>query len=121
MKTAVIIVGHGSRNEPADLILKRIAAEVKKSGDFAMVEYAFLQYVQPGIDEALKECIRQGADKIVLVPFFMHPGKHVMKDVPSLIEKTKKQYPALEIIVTDFVGAHPEITKIVMDLAGKAL
>lgn len=120
MKTAVIIVGHGSRSGGADLILKRIAGEIKKSGRFEIMEHAFLQYVQPGVDEALKECIRQGAGKIVLVPFFMQPGKHVMKDIPCFIERTKKQYPALEITVTDFVGAHPDITKIVMDMAGKA-
>lgn len=119
MKTAVIIVGHGSRSQSADEILKPIAAAVKRNGGFAIAEYAYLQHVQPGIEEALTQCIRKGAEKIVVVPFFMHPGSHVTRDIPHLIEKTRKQYPAVEIRLTKYVGSHPAMTDIVLDLADK--
>ena len=119
MKTAVIIVGHGSRSAGADETVKRVATEVKKIGSCEIVEYAFLQHVSPAPHDALEHCIRQQAKKIVIVPFFMQPGAHVMNDIPEFVEKAKKQHPDLEIRMTEFVGSHPLMTEIVLDLVRK--
>lgn len=119
MKTAVIILGHGSRNGGADEAIKRTAAELKRVGDFVSVEYAFLQYVQPALPETLETCIRQGASNIVIVPFFMQAGAHVTRHIPDLVEKAKKQHPGVNIAVTDYAGTHPLMTKIVEDLVKK--
>lgn len=114
MKTAVIILGHGSRGVGNDTALKRIAEELQRSGE--IIEYAYLQYAQPTADSALGRCIKQGAKKIVIVPFFLQAGVHVTNDIPSFIDKTKKQHPSLDIRVTDFVGSHPFMVNIIMDL-----
>ena len=120
MKTAVIILGHGSRSGGADDAIQRIVTEVKKVGGYEIVEHAFLQHVPPPPQKALENCIRQHAEKIVIVPFFMQPGAHVTKDIPAFVEKAKKQHPNIEIMVTDFAGSHPLMTEIVLDLVGKA-
>jgi sirohydrochlorin ferrochelatase len=120
VKTAVVILGHGSRSGGADQAIKRIAAEVKRAGNFGIVEHAFLQYVQPTLPETLETCLRQGANNIVIVPFFMQPGAHVTKDIPAFLGKARKQHPNLGIIVTDFVGNHPLMTEIVLDLVKKS-
>jgi sirohydrochlorin ferrochelatase len=49
----------------------------------------------------------------------MQPGAHVAKDIPELVEKAKQQHPGIDIVVTDYVGNHPLMAKIVEDLAGK--
>jgi len=120
VKTAVIILGHGSRNGGADDAVRRIVAEVRKRGGYEIVEHAFLQYVPPSPPEALENCIRQHAEKIVIVPFFMQPGAHVTKDIPAFVGKARKQHPNIEIMVTDFAGSHPRMTEIVLDLVGNA-
>jgi sirohydrochlorin ferrochelatase len=120
MKTAVIILGHGSRGNGNDAAIKRVVEAIKMSRSHDIVEYAFLQYAQPTPDEALDRCLRQGAKEIVIVPFFMQSGVHVTQDIPVFLEKARKQHPAFEIRVTDYVGAHPLMTQIVMDLVGKA-
>lgn len=116
MKTAVIILGHGSRSGGADDTVKRAAVEVKKRGGYEIVEHAFLQYVQPTPHEALENCARQGANRVVIVPFFMQPGAHVTKDIPAFVEKAKKQHPHLDIMVTDIVGTHALMIDIVLAL-----
>jgi sirohydrochlorin ferrochelatase len=119
VKTAVIILGHGSRNGGADEAIRQIAAEVKRVSDFVSVEHAFLQYVQPALPETLEACIRQGANNIVIVPFFMQAGAHVRRHIPDLVEKAKKRHPGINIAVTDYVGTHPLMAKIVVDLVKK--
>lgn len=116
MKTAVIILGHGSRGDGDDTALRRIAEEVQQSGSGEIVEYAFLQYAQPTADAALDRCIKQGAKEIVIVPFFMQLGAHVTRGIPAFLEKARKQHPLLAIRVTDHVGAHPLMARIAMDL-----
>ncbi|HUI68094.1 MAG TPA: CbiX/SirB N-terminal domain-containing protein [Nitrospirota bacterium] len=119
MKTAVIILGHGSHSGGADETVKRVAAEVKESGCYEIVVHAFLQYTTPTPQNALENCIRHQAQKIVIVPFFMQPGAHVTRDIPELVDKARKLYPDLDIVVTDYVGAHPLMAKIVEDLVDK--
>ena len=70
MRTAVIILFHGSRAEGADETAQRIAADVGRRGNFGVVTAAFLQHVKPDLMEAVHACVRQGAGKIVVVPFF---------------------------------------------------
>ncbi len=120
MKTAVIILGHGSKSRGADESIRRIAAEVKGLAGYDIVEFAFLQYMQPGLDDALERCIRQDAQKIVIVPFFMQSGAHVTRDIPELADKAKKRHPGIDIVVTDYAGAHPLMAKIVVDLVGRS-
>lgn len=116
MKKAIIIVGHGSRDGGNDTALKRMAEELQRSGA-EIIEYAYLQYAQPTVDAALEQCIRQGAKEIVVVPFFMQAGAHVTRDIPGLLNKARSQHPDCAIRATDYVGAHPLMKRIVMDLA----
>jgi sirohydrochlorin ferrochelatase len=118
MKTAVIILGHGSRSNGNDSAIKRVAAAMKISSGYAIVEYAFLQYAQPTTDAVLDRCIEQGAKDIIIVPFFLQAGTHVMKDIPDFLDKAKIRHPNCNFRLTDYVGAHPLMAQIVMDLVG---
>jgi sirohydrochlorin ferrochelatase len=119
VKSAVIILGHGSRSEGADKAVQRVAAEVKKRGGYEVVEQAFLQHTPPGLIDAIEACVRKDAGRIVIVPFFMQSGAHVTRDIPALIEEARKKHSGVEILMTDFVGAHPLMTEIVMELVGR--
>jgi sirohydrochlorin ferrochelatase len=120
MKTAIIILGHGSRGNGIDAAIKSVADTMKVTRSHNIVEYAFLQYAQPTTDAALDSCIKQGATEIVIVPFFMQAGSHVTKDIPDFIDRARALHPECRFRVTDYVGAHPLMTQIVMDLVGRA-
>jgi sirohydrochlorin ferrochelatase len=119
MKKAVIILGHGSRSGGNDPTLKRIAEELQRSAGETIIEYAFLQYAQPSADVALDRCIKQGAKKIVIIPFFMQAGGHVTRDIPAFLDKARSQHPECDIRSTNYVGVHPLMSRIVMDLLDK--
>ncbi len=117
MKTAVIILFHGSRAEEAGEIAGRIASEVGRLGKFGVVTTAFLQHAKPDLIEAVQTCIREGAGKIIVVPFFLQMGMHVTSDIPVLMDRVKKQYPGLPIVATGAVGSHPLMADIVVKMA----
>ena len=120
VKTAVIILGHGSRSDGNDAAIKRIVAAMRERASGDIVENAYLQYAQPTPEEALGRCIQQGAKIIVIVPYFMQSGVHVTKDIPAFLEKAKQKHPTVDIRVTEYVGAHPLMEQIVADLIGKS-
>ena len=120
MKTAIIILGHGSRSTGADEAIKQIAGEVKRFGTFEIVAHAFLQYASPSLNHALEDCIQKQATKVIIVPFLMQSGTHVANDIPALMMKAKQRHPDVDIQVTDHVGAHPLMIEIVKDLANKS-
>jgi sirohydrochlorin ferrochelatase len=119
MKTAIIVLGHGSKRQESGAPVTELTTALKSAGCFEIVEHAFLQYAAPTIEDAVGSCRRQGAGKIVIVPFFVQPGAHVMKDIPDKLEKLKRCYPNVVFTVTDYVGAHPMMLDIVADLARK--
>lgn len=121
MKTALIILGHGSKNSRSGDPLRQVAGEVKKLGLYDVVEYAFLQHGDPTPQNAIESCVQQNAGRIVIVPFFMQPGAHVARDIPALAEKAQKQFASVQIIVTDYAGAHPLMTRIVLDLVATSI
>lgn len=119
MRTGVILLFHGSRAGDAEAAARRLCDDVGRQGGHGMIEPAYLQHARPGLVDAVDAIVRRGAGRVVIVPFFMLPGGHVAKDIPELIEKARKQHPGTEIIVTDHVGAHPMMAKIVEELVKK--
>ena len=92
VKTAVIILFHGSRAEGSGATVHRITAEVRRRGHFGIVATAFLQNVTPDLRESIAFCIQQGAEKIVIVPFFLQLGGHVTADIPLLVDHFLKKF-----------------------------
>ncbi len=120
VKTAVIILGHGSKRQGAGDPLAGLATAVRNGHGVEIVEHAFLQYVPPSLPEMVAQCVDRGAERVVIVPFFVLPGAHVIKDIPEIVEQLRRQYPGTVFAVTDHVGGHPLMAQIVADLVGKA-
>jgi len=116
MRTAVIILGHGSRRQGAGDPLASIAASLQATGNYLAAEHAFLQYARPSLADAVGSCARQGADRIVIVPFFVQPGNHVITDIPELVDALRTKYPGVAFSVTGHVGGHPMMVNIVEEL-----
>jgi sirohydrochlorin ferrochelatase len=120
VKTAVVILGHGSRRQGAGDPLAGLVSAVKSDGGIEIVEHAFLQYVPPSLPDVVARCVDQGAERVVIVPFFVQPGAHVTKDIPAVVEQLRRKYPRVVFAVTDHVGGHPLMKRIVTDLVGNA-
>jgi sirohydrochlorin ferrochelatase len=120
VKTAVIILFHGSREERAAEAADRIVAAVTARGGYDVIERAFLQYAQPDLPAAVERCVQQGAGRIVVVPFFMQTGTHVTSDVPRVLREFCARHPGVTVAVSDAVGTHPLMAEIVADLVRKS-
>ncbi len=121
MKTAILLLGHGSRVAGANEALHAIAAMVKAETGAALVEVAFLPPHAPGIQEGVDRCIAQGAARILLYPYFLYAGAHVLKDLPEQIEQARMRHPGLEMILGEPLGVHPKLAEIVRERIAASL
>jgi sirohydrochlorin ferrochelatase len=118
VKTAIIILFHGSRAEGSGDAVQRVIHEVRQRCGHDIVMEAFLQHGTPSLSDAIQICAQHGSGKIVIVPFFLQVGMHVTADIPVLVARAVAQFPGVQITTTDAVGAHPGMIDIVLDLAG---
>ena len=61
-----------------------------------------------------------GAEDVVAVPYFLHPGNHVADDLPSILEEAQGKYPQVSFSMGDYIGRDAAVETVIIDRAGKA-
>lgn len=117
---AIILFSHGSVLCGAERNLLDLAARMRGRGEAAIVEVAFLNYIEPGFGTAVARCVAQGATGIIVAPYFLIAGKFVSEDLPATIDEVRPQYPGLTIETADVIGFHPLLAEAVIASASAA-
>ena len=121
MRTALLLIAHGSRREEANADLKRLAQELRAAAEFELVESAYLELAQPGIEEGAAACVGQGAERVVLLPYFLSEGVHVQEDLSAMHERLAARYPGIEFRLAEPLARHRLLFEIVKDRAREAI
>ncbi len=121
MKTAILLMGHGSRIPAANDALHAIAAMVRECTGFGIVEVSFREQHAPNIQKGIDACVAQGAQRILLYPYFLFAGAHVLEDLPAEMEEAARRYPGLELTLGEPLGVHPKLGEIVCERIDEAL
>ena len=100
-----------------------VVAPVGAEGDvdLRVGDRAFLEINRPSIPEGIELCTGLGAERIVLLPYFLHLGNHVGKDLPRLMLEGQIRHPEVEIILGPHLGYHPKLAEIVQERLAEAL
>lgn len=120
-KTAILLMGHGSRVSEANNALRVIAEQVRQTGGFEIVEVSFRELHDPDIQTGIDRCVEQGAQRILLYPYFLFAGAHVLEDLPDEMAQATTRFPNLEMIMGQPLGVHPKLAEIVCDRVAESL
>jgi sirohydrochlorin ferrochelatase len=121
-KTALLLIAHGSRQDEANADLSAIVVEMRNKGDYAVVEGAYLELSTPTIEEASARCVAQGAERVVLLPYFLSAGVHVRQHLTAIRQKLADDNPGggVEFHLAEPLGPHPLLLEIVAERARQA-
>jgi sirohydrochlorin cobaltochelatase len=118
---AIILFGHGARDarwrEPFD----RLATLWKAQHPATLVELAFLEMMQPSLNDAVASLVDSGATKITLVPVFFGQGGHLRNDFPVLLNDCREKFPQIILSTTPAVGEDLDVLQAIVDFGARAL
>ncbi len=115
MKTAILLMAHGSRIPEANDAAREVAQMVREMTGHELVEVSFREMHEPDIQQGIDSCVAQGADRILLIPYFLFMGAHVQHDLPEEIALAKERYPDLLLEMGQHLGVHRKLAEIVVE------
>jgi len=121
MKTAILMMAHGSRIAEANDAAREVAAMVQEMTGFEIVEVSFRELHEPNIQQGIDACVARGAGRILLMPYFLFMGAHVQHDLPEEIEMAQKRHPGLIMEMGGHLGAHRKLAEIETERINEAL
>jgi len=103
----LLIVAHGSRRTESNDEVRELTQRIKaQSGsEFSDVRCAFLELAEPLIPDGVIDCINNGATEVVVLPYFLSAGRHVVTDIPTEVAKAQQQYPEIKITIIPYLGS----------------
>lgn len=114
-QTGIILVDHGSRLAAANDMLSEVAERFRRMSGYKIVEPAHMELAQPSIPQAFEACVRQGARRVIVHPYFLSPGRHSTTDIPRMVSEAAAAYPAVVCNVTQPLGLDDEISRIILN------
>ena len=118
---AIILFGHGARDtrwrEPFD----RLATLWREQHVGVPIELAFLEMMQPSLDEAVTSLAHSGVTQITVVPVFFGQGGHLRNDFPVLLDACREKFPQISLCATPAVGEDLAVLQAIIDFGARAI
>jgi sirohydrochlorin ferrochelatase len=108
---ALLLVAHGSRRGASNDEVRDLTRHLQKVDDsFQHVACAFLELAEPSIPAGLRAAIAAGAAEVVVLPYFLSAGRHVVTVVQA-------EHPDVPIRVAPYLGAADGVVQILLQQA----
>lgn len=118
MARATILFAHGSRDPLWSQPIEAVAHRMRSLDPSARVACAYLELMLPDLPGAVRACVADGCDEIVVVPMFLGVGRHARQDLPALVDALAQALPGVRLRLQPAIG---EDTRVVDMLARVAL
>ena len=119
-QVAVVVAAHGSRapaaNEAHEALVEALAGSVD-----VRVSPGFLELAAPSIPDAIDAAVAAGARTVLVLPYFLHPGRHLTEDLPQIVDDATARHPDREIRLLGSFGADPSLTEVLARQVRQAL
>ena len=108
--TAMILVGAGTSDPDANGDLCKAARLLweRFNARFALVETAWVSLTRPTVAEAIDRCVRLGADRIAVVPYFLNTGI-LLRRIDVRLAEIGPEHPSVPIARGSHLGLHPRL------------
>ena len=118
-KQAVILIGHGSRAAGADDDMERVAERLRQTSG-TVVEVCRMGARGLPFADVFERCVRQGAKRIVVLPYFLHFGVHLREDIPEILRKAAAGHPEVRLILGRHLGYDESLVSLVEKRIGES-
>ena len=118
MKKALLIVDHGSTRKEANDMLSAVANKCRKLRPDLSVYVAHMELADPNIARGFEQCVKDGAQEVVVHPYMLSPGRHATADIPRIVAECSLKHPGVIVRVTAPLGIDDKICEVILKRAG---
>ena len=109
MRKGIVLFAHGSRDGGWSRPFEALASSIKARTPDAEVLIAFLEKMEPSLEDAVHVLTKKGISIIRIVPVFLAAGSHVREDLPKLLARVRASHPGVDISADQPIGEEPAI------------
>ncbi len=112
---ALVLIAHGSKKKQSNDEFRELVGLIREqnSDKYEKIIASFLEMESPSITNVVKELSSKKVSSITFYPFFLNSGKHVIVDIPDIVEELKKEYPNIEFKILPHFGQSSKIVSII--------
>lgn len=114
----LLLVDHGSRRAEANVQLDDMAARVRRMRPDAVVFAAHMEIAPPSIADGFATLAKQGATRVVVLPYFLSDGRHLSDDIPRLAAEAAAHHPGMTFSVGKALGPHDALAALLLERGG---
>ena len=96
-RRALLFVAHGTSLEAANLPIVQVLRQVQSELGYHDAALGFLDCNQPDIPSAFDQLVATGIAQIDVLPYFLHLGRHVRKDLPAHFAAARQRHDGIAI------------------------
>jgi sirohydrochlorin cobaltochelatase len=112
-ETAVLLVGRGASDAEANADLFKIGRLLWERNRYAFVECCFISIAEPGVPAGVERCVRLGARRVLVMPYFINTGI-LVKRIAEQAMATGARYSHVEVVVGSHLGVHPKLVDLIL-------
>lgn len=109
---AIVIAGHGSRDPEGVREFEQLAKRIRERAGPRRVNYGFLEFARPTIDEAVRSTIEAGEQRIAIVPLILLTATHAKNDMPVEVLALQQEFPKTKLHYGAALHLHPNILRL---------
>jgi len=104
---AVLLIGHGTRSADGEAELRRFCEVVAAARPELAVAAGYLEFMSPGVDEAISRLAGRGARRVIAVPLVLLGAGHMKDDGPAALQRARGRHPGIAFSYARDLGVHP--------------
>jgi sirohydrochlorin cobaltochelatase len=120
MQTAVLIIGHGTREPEGTYGFLELVSSVQKQVQ-SYVQPSFLEITPPSVLEGTEHCLSTGAGHLLVIPLFLFGGQDIKRKLPQALEAARAKYPQLSITLSTTIGPDHRVLEILKERLESAM
>lgn len=87
----------------------------------SIVHYAHMELGEPTIQQGFDACVADGAEEVIVHPYFLGPGLHVTTNIPHLVKEAASRHPGVAFRITEPLGVHPKLGEVILERIAQAV
>lgn len=113
----VVLIGHGSSDKNAHDAFVYAANAIAPY--YHKVEFCFLELDRPNIEEGIGRAVAGNPQVILIVPYFLHKGAHIKRDVINDLNAALDKYNFKSAFMGQHLGVDEKLVDIIIERASE--